>query len=170
MMDNRQIVAAIELKVKQLRSQNLSDSALLEQMVECMLELEVFWKRTTDEDLEALFKEFPHFQYYASLMGKVSEALPAGGRHGVPTDVKYPTLPPERFDQPVQQLLIQGATLESLLIQGTIDTSEAEARYHQWVAAVKELLARVDRSDLDDHAKREIRQAFGYMGVGIRRG
>ena len=33
-MDNRQIVAANELKVKQLRSQNLSDSALLQQMVE----------------------------------------------------------------------------------------------------------------------------------------
>jgi hypothetical protein len=87
MTDNRQIAAAIELRVKQLRSENLSDSTLLDRMVGYMPELQALWKRATDEELEALFEEFPHFLHYASLMEKVSEALRT--RVGVPTDVKH---------------------------------------------------------------------------------
>jgi hypothetical protein len=177
MNDNRQIAAAIELKVKQLRSENLSDSALLDQMMGYMPELQALWKRATDKELEALFEEFPHFLHYASLMEKVSEAPRTGV--GVPTDAKHLPRLPEQFRQPVQKLLTEGAALESTLLRGIDqvggvsavdgDTSELEARFNQWAAAVRGLVARVDGSDLDYQAQQLIRRAFADMVGSIRR-
>lgn len=177
MTDNRRIAAAIDLMVKQLRSENLSDPALLDQMVGYLPELRALWNRATDEELDVLFEEFPHFLHYASLMEKMSEALCAGV--GAPTDVKHLPRLPQQFSQPVQQLLTEGAVLECTLLRGIDqaggvsegggDTSELEARFQQWAAAVKGLLARVEGSDLDDQAQRLILRAFADIAGSIRR-
>lgn len=58
MIDNRQIAAAIELRVKKSRLRNLSDSALFN---ECMPDLQAVSKRATDEEFDVVLERIPHF-------------------------------------------------------------------------------------------------------------
>lgn len=110
-------------------------------------------------------------------MQKLSEA--ARARVGVLMDVKHLPRLPEQFGQPVRQLLTEGAALECTWLQridragevGGIDseTSEMESRFHQWTAAMRALITRVDGSALDDQTQRLIARAFADMAGRLRR-
>jgi len=113
----------------------------------------------------------------AFLMQKVSEAL--GARVSAAMEVKHLPRLPEQFSHPVRQLLTDGAALESTSLQridGAADvvgidgeTSDVEARFHRWTAAVRALITRVDGSELDDQTQRLITRAFADMAVRLRR-
>lgn len=62
MTANRRIAAGIDQRVRQLAGQNLSDSALVDQMVAYMADLQALWNSTTDEELDALCEEYPDCQ------------------------------------------------------------------------------------------------------------
>jgi len=125
MKANRWIAAGIDQRVRQLAGQNLSDSALVDQMVAYMADLQVLWNSTTDEELDALCEEYPGFVRYATVMENLSEALRTGV--GVPAHVKQMPRLPEHMKEPMQRLLTEGAALERRL-QQWIDESRAAER------------------------------------------
>jgi hypothetical protein len=86
MTANRRIAAGIDQRVRQLAGQNWSDSALVDQMVAYMADLQALWNSTTDEELDVLCEEYPGFVRYATVMESLSEALRTGV--GVPAHVK----------------------------------------------------------------------------------
>lgn len=59
MKSSREIAVAIDLRVRQLAVHRLSDSALVDQMVGYMGDLQQLWTSTTDQELAALCEEFP---------------------------------------------------------------------------------------------------------------
>jgi hypothetical protein len=61
MKDNQQIAAASDLRVRQLSVQNLSDSALIEQMFGYAASLHRLWASTADDELVALCRKYPGF-------------------------------------------------------------------------------------------------------------
>ena len=75
MKANRRIAAGIDQRVRQLAGQNLSDSALVDQMVAYMADLQALWNSTTNEELDTLCEEYPGFVRYATVMENLSEAL-----------------------------------------------------------------------------------------------
>src|ERR1019366_9718513 len=95
MKNSRQIAAAIDLRVRQLAAQTASDSALIDQMVGYMADLQRLWISTTDVELATLCEEYPGFLRYATLMENLSEALRTGV--GVPPHIQQLPRLPDHF-------------------------------------------------------------------------
>jgi hypothetical protein len=182
MKNSRDIAAAIDLRVRQLAVHRLSDSALIDQMVGYMGDLQRLWTLTTDQELAALCDEFPGFVRYATLMESVSEALRCGA--GVPASVKQLPPLPEPIKRKVENLLSDGAALERAL-QQKIDASHAE-RFRsrtvqapqytiadldvpcgQWHAAAQQLIADLAEFDAPEQAQQLIRHALQEMATRI---
>jgi len=173
---NRQIAAGIDQRVRQLAGQNLSDSALVDQMVGYMADLQALWNSTTDEELETLCQEYPGFVRYATVMENLSEALRTGV--GVPAHVKQLPRLPEHFKGPMQRLLTEGTALERRLQQridesrGGVrvdhETSDVEGLVREWGAAVSQLVLQVRGSEVSAEAQQPILRAFKDMTASIR--
>src|ERR1039458_2306539 len=113
--DNQQIAAEIDLRVRQLSVQNLSDSALIEQMFGYAASLQRLWTSTTDDELVALCRQYPGFVRYATLMENLSETMRTGV--GVPAHIKDMAPLPEALRQAMIKLMSDGAELERGLQQ-----------------------------------------------------
>lgn len=173
---NRQIAAGIDQRVRQLAGQNLSDSALVDQMVAYMADLQALWNSTTDEELDALCEEYPGFVRYATVMENLSEALRTGV--GVPAHVKQMPRLPEHMKEPMQRLMTQGAALERRLQQRIDesrrgrnvgdDSSDEEISLRDWSAAVSRFTREVQGSKLPAEAQQPILRAFKDLASSIR--
>jgi hypothetical protein len=176
MTANRRIAAGIDQRVRQLAGQNLSDSALVDQMVAYMADLQALWNSTTDEELDALCEEYPGFVRYATVMESLSEALRTGV--GVPAHVKQMPRLPEHIKEPMQRLLTEGAALERRLQQRIDesrrgrkvgdDTSDVEVSLRDWSAAVSRLVREVQGSELAPVTQQPILRAFRDLAASIR--
>jgi hypothetical protein len=172
---NREIATAIDLRVRQLAVRRLSDSALADQMVGYMGDLQQLWTSTTDRELAALCAEFPGFVRYATLMENVSEALRSG--EGVPASLKQLAPLPERVKRVVEQLLSEGVALErawqqridaaravrfrTKTTQGLrSETADLDARRALWCAAAEQLVAGLSSSNVSDQAQQLVTDAF----------
>jgi hypothetical protein len=137
MSANRRIAAGIDQRVRQLAGQHLSDSALVDQMVAYMADLQALWNSTTDEELDVLCEEYPGFVRYATVMENLSKALRTGV--GIPAQVKQLPPLPESMREPIQRLLTEGAAIERRL-QQQIDDSRRGRSVADDIAAVEGLL------------------------------
>jgi hypothetical protein len=143
MKDNQQIAAAIDLRVRQLSVQNLSDSALIEQMLGYTASLHLLWTSTTDDELLALCRQYPGFVRYATLMENLSETMRTGV--GVPAHIKEMAPLPEALKQAMIKLMSDGAELERGL-QQRIEAGRPRRRQKSKVPNGPP----PDRLDLDD--------------------
>lgn len=172
---NRQIAAGIDQRVRQLAGQNLSDSALVEQMVGYMAELQALWNSTTDEELDALCEKYPGFVRYATVMENLSEALRTGV--GVPAHVRQQPRLPEHIKGPMQRLLTEGAALERRLQQRIDDSrgglqmddavTDVDVLLREWSPAVSRFVREVQGSGLAAQAQEPILRAFKEMAASI---
>ncbi len=173
--DNRRIAAAIDLRVRQLAGHHLSDSALVDQMVAYMADLQALWNSTTDEELDALCEEYPGFVRYATVMENLSEALRTGV--GVPAHVRQQPRLPEHIKGPMQRLLTEGAALERRLQQRIDDSrgglevdhemTDVEVLLRDWSPAVSRLVREVQGSGLAAQAQQPILRAFKDLAASI---
>ena len=175
MMNSRQIAAAIDLRVRQLAAQTASDSALIDQMVGYMADLQRLWISTTDVELATLCEEYPGFLRYATLMENLSEALRTGV--GVPAHIQQLPRLPDHFKRVMEGLLTDGAALERALQQCN-DQAHAgrtndeviqslprgprdlDRLYRQWSAGVVQFVTEVRGSDLPEPSQQLMLQAF----------
>jgi hypothetical protein len=178
---NRQIAAGIDQRVRQLAGQNLSDSALVDQMVAYMADLQRLWDSATDEELEALCEEYPGFVRYATLMESVSEALRTG--IGVPAHIKELAPLPQALQQAMMKLMSDGAELERGLQQRIEDGSPRRAKakvpagqphndrnledlYQQWSSDFASFVAAAQASTGPTSAQRLV--LLGVQGMAMR--
>lgn len=177
MKNNQEIAAAIDLRVRQLSAQNVSDSALVDQMVAYMADLQALWNSTTDEELDALCEEYPGFVRYATVMENLSEALRTGV--GVPAHVKQLPRLPEHIREPMQRLLTEGAAIERRLQQRIDesrrsrkvgdDVSDVDVSSREWGPAVSRFIREVQRSDLAPEEQQPILRALKDLAASIGR-
>ena len=182
MKDNQQIAAAIDLRVRQLSVQNLSDSALIEQMLGYMADLQQLWTSTTDEDLAALCRKYPGFVRYATLMENLSETMRTGV--GVPAHIKELAPLPDAFKQALIKLMSDSAELERRLQQRIEEgsprrqkTKVSEAHPHEsrslddvyrhWSAEFASFVAAARASAFPSSAQRVMLQGVQDMGMRI---
>jgi hypothetical protein len=180
--DNRQIAAAIDLRVQQLAVQGVSDSALVDQMIGYMSGLQRLWTSTTDEELAALCRDYPGFARYATLMEEVSEAMRTGV--GVPAGIKQLPPLPDHLKRALEKLLTDGAALECGLQQQSDESSagrskanlaqclphetfDLDALYRQWRPAIAQLVAEVRAAELPQQTQRLMLQALENMASRI---
>jgi hypothetical protein len=109
MKDSRQIASAIDLRVRQLAAQNLSDSALIDQMAGCMSDLQRLWNSTTYVQLGARYEENLGLVSYATVRENLSEALGTGV--GVRAHIQQLPRRPDQLKQVMKALLRHGATV-----------------------------------------------------------
>ncbi len=178
---NCDIAAAIDLRVRQLAVNKLSDSALVDLMVGYMADLQRLWTSTTDEELAALCDEYPGFVRYATLMENVSEALRSGV--DVPAHVKHLSPFAEPLKRKIEKLLTDGAALERSFQQRLDEsratrfrtktlhdqppnTTDLDGLCGKWRTEVRQLIVDVSTSDGSDQAH-QLRQAFEDMSNRI---
>lgn len=184
MKESRQIVAAIDLRVRQLAAQGVSDAALVDQMMGYMASLQQLWTSTTDDELHALCQEYPGFVRYATLMEDLSERLRTGV--GVPAHVKALAPIPEPIKRAMERLLSEGADLERAL-QERIDesgprrhrvevsprqgreTGDLEKRFREWSAAIGPFVAEVRAAGLGGQTQELLLQGVDMMAGRIER-
>jgi hypothetical protein len=73
-IDNRQLAAAMDLRMLQLAEEGVPRSAIIERMTGYIADLGKIWSTTTDEQLAALCDAYPGFHAYAVLMEEAAEA------------------------------------------------------------------------------------------------
>lgn len=119
------LAAAIDLRVRQLEANGVSDAALLEQMIGHILDLQWLWSTLSDEKLMFFCREYPSLHRYGMLMEAAAEA------ENKKANTTYGHLPglPETVKRTVAQLLTDGATLEREL-QTILDQ---QGRRDMWV-------------------------------------
>lgn len=103
----RSIATAINERVQRLRSEGVTDAALLERMVSFLPDLNRLWNQTSDATLASLCREFSGFYRYAQLMEDGYAAWQAGGGPGRSGE----ELPAALRDQ-TTRLLTEAASLE----------------------------------------------------------
>ncbi len=184
MKNNQQIAAAIDLRVRQLSMQNLSDPALIERMLGYMADLQQLWTSTTDEDLAALCRKYPGFVRYATLMENLSETMRTGV--GVPAHIKELAPLPEEFKRALIKLMSDGAELERGLQQRIEEgnprrhnTKLPESRphesrnpddaYRRWSTEFASFVDAARVSALPTSAQRLMLQGVQDMGMRIER-
>lgn len=184
MTDNQQIAAAIDLRVRQLSVQNLSDSALVEQMLGYMASLHRLWTSATDDELVALCRKYPGFVRYATLMESLSETMRTGV--GVPAHIKELAPLPDAFKQALIKLMSDGAELERALQQRIEEGSPRQQKtklpeahpdesrnlddlYRHWSAEFASFVAAARASALPTSAQRLMLQGVQDMGTRIER-
>ncbi len=120
------LAAAIDLRVRQLEANGVSDAALMEQMVGHILDLQWLWSTLSDEKLMYLCREHPGLYRYGMLMEAAADAESKKAK----TD--YGQLPelPDSIKATVAQLLTDGSTLEREF-QTILDE---QGRRDMWVA------------------------------------
>lgn len=183
MKDNQQIAAAIDLRVRQLSVQNLSDSALIEQMFGYTASLHRLWTSTTDDELIALCRKYPGFVRYATLMENLSETMRTGV--GVPAHIKDMAPLPEALRQAMIKLMSDGAELERGLQQrieagrprrpqkAKVPEGPPPARrdlddlYQRWSAEFASFVAVADAAALSSTANHFLLQGVQSMGMRI---
>jgi hypothetical protein len=87
MKNSRQIAAAIDLRVRQLGAQTASDSALIDQMVGYMADLQRLWVSTTDVELATLCEQCSRIVRRANV---ASRAVAPGRRNSGPRIHHWP--------------------------------------------------------------------------------
>ena len=182
MTQSRDIAAAIDERVRQLSVHKLSDSALVDQMMGYMADLQRLWNSVTDDELVVLCDDFPGFSRYATLVENLSEALRSGA--GVPTHVQQLSPFAEPLKRAIEALLSDGATLEREF-QQRIDESRAErfrsktlqaiahgtgdldVRRGRWIEAFKQLISDLESPDVSAQARSLVEKAFRDMARRI---
>jgi hypothetical protein len=175
MSANRRIAAGIDQRVRQLAGQHLSDSALVDQMVAYMADLQALWNSTTDEELDVLCEEYPGFVRYATVMENLSKALRTGV--GIPAQVKQLPPLPESMREPIQRLLTEGAAIERRLQQQIDDSrrgrsvaddiAAVEGLLREWGPAVSRFISEVQGSHLAPEQQQPILRAFKDLAARI---
>lgn len=184
MKENRQIAAAIDLRVRQLAAQGVSDSALVDQMFGYVTNLQRLWTSTTDEELAALCEDYPGFVRYATLMENLSEALRTGT--GVPAHVKELAPLPDPLKRAMAKLLSEGAELERALQQRideggprrsrakvsqgqACETHDLDGRYRDWCATIAPFVAEVRAGGLPEPAQALLLQGVESTAMRLER-
>jgi hypothetical protein len=106
--DDRQLAAAMDLRVRQLAEEGVPRSAIIERMTGYVVDLGRIWNSTTDEQLAALCRDYPGFHTYAVLMEEAAEAerqKPARPYDGLPEF-------PDALKEQLSSLLSTAAKLE----------------------------------------------------------
>jgi hypothetical protein len=163
--------------------QNLSDSALIEQMFGYAASLQRLWTSTTDDELAALCQRYPGFVRYATLMENLSETLRTGV--GVPAHIKELPPLPEVLKQAMIKLMSDGAELERGLQQRIEDgrprrpqkakvpegpppsRRDLEDLYQRWSRDFASLVAAAGAAALPATAKRLLLQSVQSLGMRI---
>ena len=183
MKGNQQIAAEIDLRVRQLSVQGMSDSALIEQMFGYAASLHRLWTSATDDELVALSRKYPGFVRYATLMEDLSETMRTGV--GVPAHIKEMAPLPEALKQALIKLMSAGAELERGLQQRIEagrprrpqkakvpegrppDRRDLDDLYQQWSAEFASFVAAARAAALSATAHRLVLQGVQDMGMRI---
>jgi hypothetical protein len=182
MTQSRDIAAAIDQRVRQLSVHKLSDSALVDQMMGYMADLQRLWTSTTDDELAVLCDDFPGFLRYATVMENLSKALRSGA--DVPAHIQQLSPFAEPLKRAIETLLSDGATLEREF-QQRIDESRAErfrsktlqpiahrtrdleVRRGRWIEAVKLSILALETPNVSVQARSVVEKAFQDMASRI---
>ncbi len=109
MNEFRRLAAKIDQHMQQLAAQSISEShAIINRMMGYVPDLHSIWVGTTDQQLMALFREFPGFYRYATIMEEASEAERKKASRPYDDMAEFS----EQHKQMGAQLLTTAATLE----------------------------------------------------------
>jgi hypothetical protein len=160
----RRMAAKMELCMRQLSAEGVNDSqVIIDRMMGYVPELHAIWTGTSDDQLVALFNEFPEFYRYARLMEEASEA--ERNQPSRPYDGRAPFSEPDK--QVAARLLTTAATLERgyqiVRKSGSeLQIKDMDELYRQW-------LSDVDRFQSSLRAQGAERKALEYVTEGFSR-
>ena len=168
----RKLAAAIDLRVQQLEAKGLDDTALLEQMIGHILDLQWLWSTVSDEKLAFLCREYPGLYRYGMLMEEAAEAESKKAK------TAYGHLPelPDSVKATVAQLLTDGATLERglqtiLNEQGQrdmwLEIEIMEGHHEHWVAQYAGLANESRDANVPEESHAMLKQIFEPMSQRI---
>jgi hypothetical protein len=168
----RKLAAAIDLRVQQLEAKGLDDTALLEQMIGHILDLQWLWSTVSDEQLAFLCREYPGLYRYGMLMEEAAEAESKKAK------TAYGHLPelPDSVKPTVAQLLTDGATLERglqtiLNEQGQrdmwLEIEIMEGNHEHWVAQYAGLANESRDANVPEESHAMLKQIFEPMSQRI---
>jgi hypothetical protein len=168
----RKLAAAIDLRVQQLEAKGLDDTALLEQMIGHILDLQWLWSTVSDEQLAFLCREYPGLYRYGMLMEEAAEAESKKAK------TAYGHLPelPDSVKATVAQLLTDGATLERglqtiLNEQGQrdmwLEIEIMEGHHEHWVAQYAGLANESRDANVPEESHAMLKQIFEPMSQRI---
>ena len=132
----RRMAAKMDLHMRQLSAQGVNDSqVIIDRMMGYVPEWHAIWTGTSDDQLAALFNEFPEFYRYARLMEEASEA--ERNKPSRPYDGMAPFSEPDQ--QRAARLLTTAATLEHgyqmLRKSGSeLPIKDRDELYRQWLS------------------------------------
>ena len=168
----RKLAAAIDLRVQQLEAKGLDDTALLEQMIGHILDLQWLWSTVSDEQLAFLCREYPGLYRYGMLMEEAAEAESKKAK------TAYGHLPelPDSVKATVAQLLTDGATLERGLqtilneqVQRDmwLEIEIMEGHHEHWVAQYAGLANESRDANVPEESHAMLKQIFEPMSQRI---
>lgn len=190
MREERRMAAAMDLRVRQLESTGIDDTALIDGMVGYLPDLQRLWTTTSDETLASLCQEYPGFYRYARLMEDAAEAQRKRSASGSNPNSEIQELP-ESLKRAVSKLLVDAATIERGL-QGVLDASHVRGApggqsepnavwdlrrqvsalatlYRQWTADLAQFTDDIRKSDAPQPSRVLLMTTFERMAESIDR-
>lgn len=170
--DNRQIAAAIDLRMRQLEKQGIQGGAVLDHMLGYMQGLQKIYDTASDKELMDLCKRYPGFYRCADLMEAMSEnnrKMAEAGTH------PYRDLPelPEPLKRSLAALLESAADLERAF-QSAVDSgnfashaSKLDNLRRQWAVDLQHLVEIFRSSDVPPKGQMVVQSALKAMAERI---
>jgi hypothetical protein len=167
------LAEAIDIRVRQLEANGVSDAGLMEQMVGHLLDLQWLWSTLSDEKLMYFCREYPGLYRYGTLM---EEAAVAESKKA---STSYGHLPefPDSIKAIVSRLLTDGATLErefQVILDGQAQQRdmwveiEVMAGCHEhWVSRFSGLTDELRVSNVPQESVKIMKQVFEPMAQRI---
>jgi hypothetical protein len=167
----RQMAAGMDQHMRQLSAQGVHDSqVILDRMMGYVPELHAIWTGTSDDQLVALFHEFPEFYRYARLMEEASEAE----RHK-PSRPYDGMAPFSEQDKPLAaRLLTTAATLERgyqmFRKSGSqLQIKEMDELYRQWLSDVDSFKSSLRAQGAEPKALEYVNEGFSRLAERIKK-
>jgi|AntDeeMinimDraft_5_1070356.scaffolds.fasta_scaffold12702_3 hypothetical protein len=171
MPDANRIAAAIDLRVRQLEAQGITDAALIDYMFGHLPALQRIYDTLSDRALLGLARRYPGFARFARLMEDFSEhnrAMTAAGTH------PYPDLPALQgpLKDSLERLLRAGVELEREF-QAAVDARRPDQAERlntmrwRWATDLEKLVESLHASNLPLHTQAVVQQAIMTMAQRV---